>query len=152
VAGAAANKTSTKPVVLKCHMSMSAIPPAGSSQVDQPPAQGSAYGNVHCPTKSVGGGVVADTFKVPDSGDTVGSYAQYFGTGSIHGKFDLTPAEGSGSLSATSFESESWTGTVTVTGGTGAFKGAAGKKGTLNCTSDDTVHLTCTEKIKLSTL
>ena len=39
---------------------------------------------------------------------------------------------------------------MTVTGGTGTFAKAGGKKGTLNCTSDDTVHLTCTEKIKLT--
>jgi hypothetical protein len=148
VAGAAS--TATKPVVLKCHMSLSAVPPAGSSQVNQPPAQGNQYGAVHCP--SIGGGVEATSFNVPDSGDTVGSYIQYFGTGSIRGKFDLTPQEGSGSLSATSFESESWVGTLTVTGGTGPYAKAAGKKGVMKCTSDDTVHLTCTEKVKLSQL
>lgn len=152
VAGAAANKSSAKPVVLKCHISMSAVPPPGSNTVDQPPSQGFAYGSVHCPTRSVGGGVEQDSFNVPDSGDTVGRYAQYFGTGSIRGKFDLSPQEGSGALTATSFESESWTGTLTVTGGTGTFANAAGKKGTLNCTSGDTVHLTCTEKIKLKQL
>lgn len=150
---AAANKSATKPTkptVLKCHMSVSAVPPAGSNTVDQPPAQGFSYGQVHCP--SLGGGVEAQSFNVPDSGDTVGKYWQYFGTGTIHGKFDLSPEEGSGSLSSTSFESESWTGTVTVTGGTGTLAGAAGTKGTMNCTSDDTVHLTCTEKIKLKQL
>jgi len=150
VAGAAANKTSTKPIVLKCHMSVSTVPPPGSNTVDQPPAQGFSYGQVHCP--SIGGGVEEQSFSVPDSGDTVGKYWQYFGTGSIHGKFDLSPQEGSGSLSSTSFESESWTGTVTVTGGTGTLASAAGKKGTLDCTSDDTVHLTCVEKIKLKQL
>jgi hypothetical protein len=152
VAGAAANKTSTKPkpVVLKCHMSLSTVPPPGSNTVDQPPSQGSSYGQVHCP--SIGGGVQQQSFNVPDSGDTVGKYWQYFGGGSIHGKFDISPQEGSGTLSSTSFESETWTGTVTVTGGTGTYAKAVGKKGTLTCTSDDTVHLTCTEKIKLKQL
>ena len=145
VAGAA-----SKTIVLKCHMSLATVPPAGSNTVNQPPAQGSLYGAVHCP--SVGTGVEAASFTVPDSGNTVGKYWQYFNTGSIRGKFNLTPQEGSGSLSATSFESESWTGTVTVTGGSGSYSTAAGKTGTIKCTSADTVHLTCTEKIKLSSL
>jgi hypothetical protein len=96
--------------------------------------------------------VESDAFKVPLSGDSVGSYAQYFGTSSIHGKFKLTPGEGSGNISQGSFESESWVGTVTVTGGTGQYAGAAGTKGVLKCTSGDTVHLRCTEKIGLSKL
>ena len=149
---AAANKTASKPkpVVLKCHINLGTVPPAGSNTVDQPPAQGSSYGSVHCP--SIGGGVEAANFNVPDSGDTVGKYWQYFGTGSIRGKFDLSPQEGSGALSSTSFESESWTGTVTIIGGTGAYAKAVGKKGVLNCTSDDTVHVTCTEKMKVTGL
>jgi hypothetical protein len=59
---------------------------------------------------SLGWGVEKDSFKVPDSGDTVGNYAQYFGGGSVHGK------------------------------------------GTLKCSSGDSVHLTCTEKLKLKQL
>jgi len=137
-------------VVLKCHISMSTVPPPGSSTVDQPPAQGSLYGPVHC--GSTGAGLEGASFKVPDSGDTVGKYTQYFGTGSLRGKFDISPTEGNGSLSPTSFESETWVGTVTITGGTGSYSKAAGKKGTLKCTSDDTVHLSCTEKLKLSAL
>ena len=144
----AAGKSSA--VVLKCHISMSAVPPPGSSTVNQPPAQGDLYGPVHCP--STGAGVEGASFKVPDSGDTVGKYVQYFATGSIRGKFDISPTEGNGSLSATSFESETWVGTVTITGGTGSYSAAAGKKGVLKCTSGDTVHLTCTEKFKLSAL
>lgn len=149
---AAANKTAgkTKTIVLKCHVNLATVPPAGSAAVDQPPAQGTSYGQVHCP--SIGTGVESASFKVPDSGDTVGNYWQYFGTGAIHGKFDITPEEGSGSISATNFESESWTGTVTVIGGTGVYKGAAGKTGTLKCRSNDTVHLTCVESMKLSSL
>jgi hypothetical protein len=118
--------------------------------VAQPPSQGFQYGTVHC--GSVGAGVEAASFKVPDTGDTVGSYTQYFGSGSIHGKFDLSPTEGSGTISATNFTSEAWLGTVTVTGGTGTYSKAAGKKGVLKCTSGDSVHLTCTEKLTLSAL
>lgn len=156
VATAASKSTGSKPAakatVLKCHLSLGTVPPAGSAAVDQPPAQGAQYGTVHCGGASFGWGVEKDTFNVPDSGDTVGSYAQYFASGSIHGKFDLTPNPGGGDLTGTGFASQSWTGTVTVTGGTGTLAKAAGKKGVLKCTSDDSVHLTCTEKLKLKQL
>ena len=79
------------------------------------------------------------------------NYWQYFSTGSIRGKFNLVPQEGT-ALSSTSFTSETWVGTVTVTGGSGSYSTAAGKTGTIKCASADTVHLTCTEKIKLSSL
>jgi len=152
VATAASKTTTPKPavkaVVLKCHMSLSTVPPPGSAAVDQPPSQGAQYGSVHCRGGSFGFGVEKSTFKVPDSGDTVGSYVQYFGGGSIRGKFDLSPDE-SGDVSSTDFTSESWTGTVTVTSGTGTLAKASGKKGVLKCTSGDSVHMTCTEKLKL---
>lgn len=149
VAGAA---TAAKPTVLKCHISLGTVPPPGSPAVDQPPANGAQYGTVHCGGSSFGWGVEKDAFNVPDSGDTVGTYAQYFSGGSIRGKFDLTPNNDSNTLSSTSFTSEAWVGTVTVTGGTGTLAKAAGKKGVLKCTSGDSVHLTCTEKLKLKAL
>lgn len=153
VATAASKSTpAAKPTVLKCHLSLGTVPPPGSAAVDQPASQGAQYGTVHCGGASFGWGVEKDTFNVPDSGDTVGNYAQYFGSGSIRGKFDLTPTPGSGDLTGTGFSSQSWTGTVTVTGGTGTLAKAAGKKGVLKCTSDDSVHLSCTEKIKLKQL
>jgi hypothetical protein len=138
-----------KPVMLRCHMSLSTAPPPGSNSVDQPPSQGKQYGPVGCPTKSFGSGLETDSFTVPDSGDTVGSYVQYFHGGSVKGTFHLVPQEGT--TSDTGFTSETWTGTVTVTGGTALYKGISGKKstGVLNCTSPDTVHLSCTEKIKV---
>src|SRR5689334_700748 len=50
---AAAGKSTTqkptvKPVVLKCHMSLSTVPQPGSAAVDQPPSQGAQYGTIHC--------------------------------------------------------------------------------------------------------
>jgi hypothetical protein len=147
VAGAA-----TKPLVLRCHMTLSTVPPAGSAAVDQPPSQGDQYGPVHCGGAVLGSGVQKNSFTVPDTGDTVGTYAQYFNAGSIHGKFDLTPVSGSGDLTTVGFTNQSWVGTVTVLGGTGAYAGAAGKKGVLKCTSGDSVHLTCTEKLPLTKL
>jgi hypothetical protein len=146
------HKPATKAIVVKCHMALGTVPPAGSPAVDQPPAQGAQYGSVHCAGPSFGWGVEKDSFKVPDSGDTVGNYVQYFGTGSVRGKFDLTPQEGAGDISSTSFTSDSWTGTVTVTGGTGSLAKASGKAGVIKCTSGDSVHLTCTERLRLKQL
>ncbi|MBV9941431.1 MAG: hypothetical protein JO262_04805 [Solirubrobacterales bacterium] len=152
-AAATKSAVAAKPVVLKCRIALGTVPPPGSPAVDQPPANGSQYGTVHCAGASFGWGVEKDTFKVPDSGDTVGSYVQYFSDGSIRGRFDLTPREGDGSLSSpSSFTSQAWAGTVTVLSGTGSLAQATGKKGVLRCTSGDTVHLTCTEKLKLNQL
>lgn len=139
-----------KPITLHCGVSMTTTPPAGSNVVDQPASQGDQYGPVHCRTKGFGAGMISDSFTVPDSGDTVGTYTQFFHAGTITGSFDLTPQE-SGEPSSTNFTSQSWIGTITVTGGTGLYKGIVGKKGTgvLNCTSADSVHVTCTEKVKV---
>jgi hypothetical protein len=87
-------------------MSLGTLPPPGSASVDQPPRWGSAVRNRPLCGASFGFGVEKNTFTVPDSGDTVGKYVQYFG----------------------------------------------GKKGVLKCTSGDSVHLTCTEKLKLNQL
>jgi len=151
ISPANAASKAAKAVVLKCNISLSTAPPAGSNSVSQPPSSGNQYGAVHCPPKALfGPGLEEDSFTVPDSGDMVGSYTQYFGAGSIHGTFDLSPQPGV--LSPTTFANEAWTGTVTVTGGTGVYARARGKNGTLTCTSPDTVHLTCVEKLKLKQL
>jgi hypothetical protein len=152
--GSAAAAPAAKGTPLKCHLSLSTTPPAGSASVNQPPANGSQYGPAHCPSAAFGGGTAADTFTVVDDGDTIGKYVEYFNAGSIHGTFDLTPSEGSGNLTPTSFEAESWTGTITVLGGTGVYKGVKGLKGkknlgVFNCTSPDSVHLTCTERVRV---
>jgi hypothetical protein len=137
-----------KPITVHCTVSLTTGPPAGSNSVDQPASQGSQAGPNHCAKKGFGFGVAVDSFTVPDSGDTVGTYTQYFNTGTVHGAFDLTPTE-SGDVS--NFTSQAWTGTITVTGGTGTYKGVKGKKntGVFNCTSPDNVHMSCTEVIKL---
>jgi hypothetical protein len=131
---------------LHCSVSLTTEPVPGSAVVDQPAAQGNQYGPIHCPTAGFGGGVVADSFTVPDSGDTVAKYREYLGAGSIDGSFDLTPAE---SFDVSNFSGQSWTGTVTVTGGTGTYRGITGKGGTMNCISADSVHLTCTENVRV---
>ena len=143
-------KTTVKPTTLNCSVSMTTEPPAGSNTVDQPATQGSQYGPIHCGTAGFGGGIISDSFTVPDSGDTVGTYTEYWGAGSVKGAFDLTPQEQPSPFESGSFQSQTYQGTLTVTGGTGVYKGITGvKTGTMNCTSPDTIHLSCTEKVKV---
>lgn len=156
-AGAASPKKSTpkkataKFTTLNCKVSLTTEPPDGSNAVDQPAAQGNQYGPIHCRTSGVGGGIIGDSFTVPDSGDTVGTYTQYFGAGSIRGAFDLTPQEQPSPFETGGYASQTWTGTVTVVGGTGVYRGITGKKnsGVMNCSSPDSVHITCTETVKV---
>jgi len=149
----AAGKPSTpkvKPVVLRCTLTLDTTPPAGQANVDQPPAAGKQYGPAHCARKGFGWGLEGDSFTVPDSGDNVGTYVLYLHEGSIVGRFDLAPNNDQ-TLTGDSFTNEAWLGTVRMLAGTGIYKGIKDKKGTgvMTCTSPDTVHLTCHEKIKV---
>jgi hypothetical protein len=138
-----------KATKLTCHMSLTTAPPYGSNTVSQPAPQGSQYGPVHCGRKT-GGGVVADVFTVPDSGDTVGTFTQYFTGGTIRGSFDIAPQE-AGPVSLGSFESQAWMGSMKVTGGTGSYNGIkTAREGVLKCASPDSVHLVCTEKVHIT--
>lgn len=136
---------------LTCHISLGTVPPPGSATVNQPSSQGSQYGPLHC-GQATGGGVMSDAFTVPDTGNTVGTYTQYFKAGSISGSFNLTPSE-AGPISVMSFESQDWTGTVKITHGTGVYSGIKStRRGVMKCSSPDSVHLTCTEKISVAGL
>jgi hypothetical protein len=148
VASAAPAKPKAKAVTLNCNVRLTAAPLAGTNVVDQPPTQGWMYGPVSCPRQGFGAGIEASPFTVPVGGDTVGSFTQYMSAGSIKGKYDLVPQE---DLSSSFFSSATWTGTLTVTGGTGVYKGIKSNHdaGTMTCTSTDTVHLMCTVKVKV---
>jgi hypothetical protein len=144
-------KVKPKVVTLHCSVSLTTEPPSDSNAVPAPVQQGTMYGPTHCSGKHVGGGGVESApFTIPDSGDTVGNYVQYFDAGTIKGKFNWSPQEGA-PVDSTTFQSQTWTGTVTVDGGTGVFKGIKGKSstGVMNCSSPDNVHFTCTEKIRV---
>jgi hypothetical protein len=154
VAATSKSTAAAKPIKLNCKVELIAAAPEGTNVVDQPPTQGAQYGPVNChpfgPT-GFGGGIVATSFTVPDSGDTVGKYTEYFKAGSVRGSFDLAPQEQD--FSATNFASQTWQGTIKVLGGTGIYQGIKGKKaGTVTCTSTDSVHLHCVEKVKLKSL
>lgn len=148
VAGAAGTQAA-KPTVLRCSLTLTTTPPVGTDAV-LASDHGSQYGRHSCSTKGFGGGIVGDSFTVPDSGDTVGKITEYFRGGSIRGKFDLTPLPSEG-ISDTDFGRQSWEGTLSITGGTGVYKGIAPakKKGTMTCTSPDSVHLKCKQAVKV---
>jgi hypothetical protein len=143
-------KVKPKSVLLHCDSSPITVPPAGQANVDQPSTSGTQYGQVHCSTQGFGSGVAWDAFNTPDSGDMVGTYTQYFHAGSIKGAFDLVPGEGA-PIGSDTFASQSFEGSVTVTDGTGIFKGVKGKnhKGTMSCNTPDSVHYTCTENVRI---
>jgi hypothetical protein len=155
-AGAASTRTAAKavqPTVLKCRISSLTTGPPADSNVVLVADSGTQYGRNFCAKNGFGPGVISDSFTVPDSGDTVGTYTEYFRAGTVFGKFDLTPLEGTG-ISDSGFGAQSWTGTISVAGGTGIYAGIArakGKKGVgaMNCTSPDSVHLACTETMKI---
>lgn len=147
VASAAAATPSV--IVLKCTARMTAAPVAGTNVVDQPPTGGWMYGPIACPRQGFGRGIEASSFTVPLSGDTIGSFTQYLSAGSIKGSFNLVPQEGGPVTS--NFESADWVGEFTVTGGTGIYKGIKSNRnaGKLTCSSTDTVHLVCAEKVRV---
>jgi hypothetical protein len=142
-AGAAKSKTKSTanqgPKIV-CSTRTSIMVPSGDTGVLPPAQQGSEYGTASC-AKPLGGGVQKDVFTVPASGDTVAKYTMYFSTGTLFGTYDLTPTG-----EPTSFLETDWTGTMKVTGGTGAFKGAKGV-GTMSCKTMDGIHSTCTDKL-----
>jgi hypothetical protein len=139
----------TGSVTLNCSMNPTTMPPQGSTGVVAPASSGYQYGGLKCPQAGFYGGNFSDAFQIPDSGDTVGTYTEYLNTGTIRGSFDITPQEGT--FGGGSFQAQTWTGTISVTSGTGAYKGITSPKmGTLDCTSPDSVHLVCTETITVS--
>lgn len=139
-------KTKTAGKKVTCTLSLTQQAPAGATDVSQGATDGTQMGSAVCGTL-LGSGVQNQTFATDGSGNLSGKYQQYFGAGEVYGAYALTPAD-SGPPTTTSFTSSSYTGTVTVTGGSGVDKKATGK-GTLACSSADDLHYTCTEHLKL---
>jgi hypothetical protein len=138
-----------KPVAKStCKTDMGITVAVGDSNVTPPVAQGVEFGSARC-GKVFGKGVQRDAFLVPDSGENKASYVLYFPTGTIHGKYVLTPQEGD--FTPTSFTETDYLGTLTITGGTGTYEGAKGV-GTMTCKTLDGIHTTCTDKLKLARL
>jgi hypothetical protein len=160
-APAFATSAATKPVSVKtktvvkntlvttnmtCSIKLATQIPSNDVTVTQGAASGTQSGSAGC-AKPLFSGVQRDSFVQDDTGDLSGNYQQWFNAGSIYGTYALTPGD-TGPPTTTSFTAASYTGTITVTDGTGLFKKATGT-GTLACATTDSAHYTCTEKLKL---
>lgn len=129
------------PISVKCTTNVGVMVAQGESAVTPPVQQGEEYGPAHC--AKFGTGIQADRFNIPDSGDTQATFTWYLRTGTISGKYDLTPQEGS-----LNFLNASYDGTLTVMGGSGTFRGIKGT-GTMTCATQDGIHTSCTDKLKV---
>ncbi len=144
------NRTSAKVTAVVCTSGVATAIPAGDTQVIPPVSDGTQYGSVGC-NKGLGGGVETNTFTVLDSGNMQGLFRLYLGTGTVHGRFNLTPAEGP-PLTTDTFQSVTYAGTLTIAGGTGTYLHARTRGiGSLSCTTPDGVHMSCTHRFKLVT-
>ena len=149
-ATSAAKKPATKPRSVKtsltCTLKLVTQVPSNDVTVTQGAQSGDQYGRAGC-GKPLFSGVEQNSFAQDESGDLSGRYQQWFNAGSVYGKYTLTPKD-TGPPTTSSFTNASYTGTATVTNGTGVFKKATGKA-TLACTTTDLAHFACTEKLKL---
>jgi hypothetical protein len=144
-AQSSAKKQKPKPVNTTCKTDVGIMVAAGDDSVTPPVASGHEYGTAVC-GKALGHGVQGDTFRVPDTGDTLATFTLYLPGGTIRGKYDLTPQEGTFNFLETDY-----LGTLTVKGGSGLFQGAKGS-GTMTCKTLDGIHTSCTDKLKLTQL
>lgn len=144
----------TKPVTklapvkttLTCTLKLVTQIPSNDVTVTQGAQSGTQYCRAGC-GKPLFSGAEESSFVQDESGNLSGKYQQWFNAGSLYGAYTLTAAD-TGQPTTTSFTNASYTGTVTVTNGTGFFKKATGT-GTLACTTTDLAHYACTEKLKL---
>jgi hypothetical protein len=145
----AAPRAAVKPTKVACRLAIAEQVPAGATGINPADTQGTEFGTTAC-GKVLGSGVAVLPFTVPSDGSLRGTFHDYFATGTIHGKYVLIPGNSAPSSPST-FATERFTGTVTVSGGTGAYEGAKGT-GTLRCVTTDAVHYSCVEHLRLAQL
>lgn len=139
-------KPTTVTVKSSCKTSLALQVPSGETAVSPGSPDGSEWGTAKC--ASVGSGAAWMSFTTDDAGDQTGKVQHWFSAGTVFGTFTLTPGD-QGPPTTTSFSANSWTGNIVITGGNGSMKGTTGT-GTLSCATADSVHITCTEKLKLT--
>jgi len=128
-----------------CKLAMSVAVPAGATGVLADPSSGTMYGSMKC--SGAGAGVVSFPFNVADSGDTVGNMTGYTGLGSITGAVDLSQTS-SAPPTPYVFGNAAFNGTFKIKSGTGAYKGVKGSGTFTSCTTPDSIHYSCTLKLK----
>ena len=145
-------KPAPKPVTTKvsCQLTLVLQPTAQVTTIVPGTGSGAQSGTAKC-AGPVGGGVQTDKFTTDDAGDVTAPYTQWYKGGTLAGQYTLIPtAGGQPSAGNNSFGAQSYTGSLTVTGGSGGWKGATGKA-KLTCSTGDGVHLKCTEALTLTT-
>ena len=142
-------KATTRTVTVheSCKLSLTTVAPAGSDGVEAGTTSGANFGNARC--ASARPGVARQMFAIDTAGDMSGKLQQWFATGSLSGTFQLTAQSSSAPPTANSFGKAAYAGKVTVSGGSGMMKGITGS-GTMTCTTPDSLHYTCKEKLTLS--
>jgi hypothetical protein len=137
-----------KPVTTKvsCKLALVVQPPADDVTIT-PGDTGAQFGKAGC-GKPLFRGLETATFSTDDSGDLVAPYTLWFKGGTLSGQWTLSPT---GATPPTnSFTAQSYTGTATITGGSGAWAKATGKA-TIKASTTDGVHFTGTESLQLTT-
>jgi hypothetical protein len=145
---AKSNKPTSNPNLIRCTAKLTSAVPAGQDQVFPNQTPGEQWGWIHC-GKGVGTGLEEIAYKIPVSGDEVGTFVAYFKGGTIQGKLDLAPQEGSFSPngSTATFGFASFAGALKHMSGTGALASAATGTGTATCVANDGVHFKCVEML-----
>jgi hypothetical protein len=145
-ASKASSKSKTAGTKVSCTSKLILQVPTSSTTVTQGALDGTEYGNTKC-DKTIGRGVQFETFATDAGGNVSGNWQQYFNTGTLYGKYTLTPDDNNPPTTS-SFTAASYVGTVTIKGGTGVDAKASGT-GTLKCSTQDSIHFACTDKVKL---
>ena len=141
--GTGASATSKKAKQISCTFELASQgPPQGT------PPRAISFGLVSCP-RPLGNGVhygsSVATPSGPGQGTVAVSFKKYFDRGTFRGTV-------AGTYAATSPPNSVYKGTVTVTGGTGAFRRIRGG-GTIDCTSSDGgAHRSCKAELRLKGL
>lgn len=146
ISTASGKAAASQPMQVSCSFTLTTEPPPGSDNVVPPQQQGHQDGPVYCKNApSFKLGAIRTNFTIPDSGDTVGTFTQYFDTGTIGGHFELVP-KNNGGFGQSGYAAQNYGGKFKIWYGTGAYKGIKGTQpGLMYCKSPDSVHLTCKE-------
>ena len=121
---------------------------AGSTTILQGSETGSMFGSAGCGAPLFRG-VSHLSYAEDTGGNLSGPIQQWFNAGSLFGTFTLTPAPTTGPPTTTSFTQQTYSGTVTIKGGSGELRGTTGT-GRMSCATTDAIYYACTETAKLT--
>jgi hypothetical protein len=142
-------KTEMKSVAVNatCKLALTTVIPGGTNAVLPGSQSGTNAGSTSC--QGLGAGISRQSFSLNTSGDLTGKIQHWFGAGTVFGTYTLSPSAPSGPPTSTNFGQAAYSGTVKITGGGGGLKGTTGTA-KLSCTTNDSVHYSCTEALKLT--